>query len=88
MAYKNTYNVKSISWLSYRKMLLEVPGCVQQINACQNDTAACSAAQTSCNNEMIGPYEESGLNPYDVRIKCEVPVTKYSTMLLNIALCY
>ena len=33
----------------------------------------CGPAQGTCNNNMIGPYEETGLNPYDVRIPCEVP---------------
>jgi len=73
MAYKNTYGVKSINALQYAKMKLETPGCIKQIQACQTDTSACAEAQGTCNQEMIGPYEASGLNPYDVRVKCEVP---------------
>ena len=73
MAYKNTYNVQSVSRLAYYRMKLQTPGCVKLINQCQNDTSVCGEAQNQCNQEMIGPYEASGLNPYDVRIKCEVP---------------
>ena len=30
-----------------------------------------------CNQAMIGPYEQTGLNPYDIRIKCAVPPLCY-----------
>jgi carboxypeptidase C (cathepsin A) len=73
MANNNTYGVKSISDADYQAMLDEVPECVGMINHCQNDTSACSQAQAVCTNAQIGPYEGSGLNPYDVRIKCQVP---------------
>jgi len=73
MAYNNTYGVKSISAAQYAAMVAETPKCISMINACQQDTSECPAAQAECNNAQMGPYEESGLNPYDVRIKCQVP---------------
>jgi cathepsin A (carboxypeptidase C) len=73
MAVNNTYGVKAISHAQYEDMVKEIPECVNLINQCQNDTTVCSQAQSVCNNAQIGPYEESGLNPYDVRIKCQVP---------------
>jgi hypothetical protein len=47
--------------------------CLPAIAACNNDTAVCALAQSICNNGQIGPYEATGLNPYDFRIPCEVP---------------
>jgi len=73
MAYNNTYGVKSISKTDYETMESQIPDCINMIKECQNETNTCGEAQASCNNDMIGPYEASGLNPYDVRIKCEVP---------------
>jgi len=46
------------------------PSCQKAIARCQNDTTACPAAQNECNNLMLGPYEELGMNPYDMRKKC------------------
>jgi carboxypeptidase C (cathepsin A) len=54
-------------------MLAEVPSCVKAIEACQSDTAECPIAQQLCNEAQLGPYEASGLNVYDLRIKCAVP---------------
>eukprot|EP00729_Bicosta_minor_P014982 gene14982-10299_t len=73
MAYNNTYGVKSISEAQYKGMVAETPKCISMINKCQENTLECPAAQSECNNAQMGPYEESGLNPYDVRIKCQVP---------------
>ena len=72
MAYNNTYGVKAISTTQYNAMVAEQPKCISMIAACQNDTSKCTAAQAECNNAQLGPYEESGLNPYDVREKCKV----------------
>jgi len=73
MAYNNTYGVKAVNFVEYKLMNWAVPGCVKQIEACQNDTSACSGAQESCNLKLTTPYQLSGLNPYDVRLKCQVP---------------
>ena len=73
MAYNNTYGVKAVSESTYKEMVAAIPGCVASINKCQNETAECSASQAQCNDAMLGPYEQSGLNTYDVRIPCKVP---------------
>jgi hypothetical protein len=57
----------------YKQMQAELKVCLPAIAACGNDTAVCALAQSICNNGQIGPYEATGLNPYDVRIPCEVP---------------
>ena len=58
---------------TYAQMQAELAECLPAIAACQTDTAACAGAQAMCNNAQIGPYEQTGLNPYDFRIPCEVP---------------
>jgi cathepsin A (carboxypeptidase C) len=72
MANNNTYGVKSVSTPEYHEMLENIPFCVKSIEKCQNDTSECAASQSLCNNAQLGPYEMSGLNPYDVREKCKV----------------
>ncbi|PVU98688.1 hypothetical protein BB559_001379 [Furculomyces boomerangus] len=47
--------------------------CSTFINACYkyNNTLACLPSTIYCNNNMMTPYNIVGLNPYDVRLKCE-----------------
>merc|ERR1712166_535757 len=73
MAYNNTYGVKAINLLEYKLMKWAVPSCVKSIQKCQNDTSACPGSQKGCGLKLTTPYQLSGLNPYDVRIKCQVP---------------
>ena len=46
------------------------PTCQKKIAKCQQDTSACPSAQSYCNEVMIAPYEQHGLNPYDIRKQC------------------
>ena len=62
-----------ITLKTYQTMVKELATCLPLIERCQTDTTACSTAQSVCNNAQIGPYEATGLNPYDIRIPCEVP---------------
>ena len=50
-----------------------LPRCQSLINACYNSESAwtCVPASIYCNNALIGPYQRTGMNPYDVRSKCE-----------------
>ena len=70
MAYNNSYGIKTVSKSQYDQMVKATPACIEQIKKCQQDTSVCAAAQTSCNNALIGPYEQGGLNPYDIRKPC------------------
>ena len=67
----------TISLAAYEAMEEEVPACVASIEACQADTSKCAESQNVCNNAQIGPYEQTGLNPYDIRVKCAVPPLCY-----------
>jgi len=67
----------------YDAMKAATPGCVAAIAACNliphsNGTVGggppmgpCLTAMEVCNTAEIIPYQASGMNPYDMRIKCE-----------------
>ena len=50
-----------------------LPRCQSMIEACYNTESAwlCVPASIYCNNALIGPYQRTGLNPYDIRGQCE-----------------
>eukprot|EP01012_Entosiphon_sulcatum_P058288 TRINITY_DN82295_c0_g1_i1.p1 TRINITY_DN82295_c0_g1~~TRINITY_DN82295_c0_g1_i1.p1 ORF type:complete len:459 (+),score=77.57 TRINITY_DN82295_c0_g1_i1:22-1377(+) len=66
-----------VSLAAYKAMEAAWPQCHSLIAACQSRTGECSIAQSYCNNAMLGPYENTGLNPYDIRIRCAVPPLCY-----------
>ena len=70
MAFNNTYGIKCVTEKVYEQMQQATPSCIQMIEQCQTDTSVCAKAQTQCNNALIGPYEQTGLNPYDIRRPC------------------
>jgi len=49
-----------------------LPRCQQLIQSCYNSESvwSCVPASIYCNNAMIGPYQRTGMNPYDIRAKC------------------
>jgi len=49
------------------------PRCASLIESCYNSESVwnCVPASIYCNNAMIGPYQRTGQNVYDVRSKCE-----------------
>ncbi|CAE7153041.1 CBP3, partial [Symbiodinium pilosum] len=52
--------------------------CVKQIASCNaGDDNACSTAYAMCNYGELIPYQLTGYNPYDMRIKCEKPPLCY-----------
>jgi len=71
-----TYAKKRIGHpiISYPVYLMQKAGwplCKQRIEECQNDTSTCATAQEVCDAMMFLPYTASGMNPYDIRLKCE-----------------
>lgn len=50
-----------------------LPRCQSMIDSCYNSGSlwSCVPASIYCNNAMIGPYQQSGYNVYDIRSKCE-----------------
>ncbi|RKP39608.1 Alpha/Beta hydrolase protein [Dimargaris cristalligena] len=56
-----------------RRMENAYPACAEKIEKCYRyeNALSCVPASFTCNRGIIGPYQESGLNPYDVREPCE-----------------
>jgi len=61
---------------TYKAQLAAMPACVAAVKACNSNvlvlnSTVCVAAAEACN--IIGdiPYKASGMNPYDMRLKCE-----------------
>ena len=51
--------------------------CIAAIKACQAAPASCLVATDLCNLGLLIPYQLSGRNVYDMRIKCETPPLCY-----------
>ena len=63
--------------LVHKAMEAVTPKCIAAIKACESSSAACAAATDTCNLGLIEPYSATGLNPYDMRVKCEKPPLCY-----------
>ncbi|KAK2732413.1 hypothetical protein FQN57_002915 [Myotisia sp. PD_48] len=50
-----------------------LPRCLSMIESCYDSESSwvCVPASIYCNNAILGPYTRTGMNPYDVRHKCE-----------------
>ncbi|KAJ1984635.1 hypothetical protein H4R34_000538 [Dimargaris verticillata] len=72
MACNSTYG-SVLSESACQKMRDSYPGCARQIERCYKyeNALSCVPASYSCNRDLIGPYQNTGLNPYDVREPCE-----------------
>lgn len=67
-----------ITETAYNQQVAQIPACIEKITACQANVSACADADNFCNNGQMGPYENTGLNPYDIRIPCDVPGLCYN----------
>jgi cathepsin A (carboxypeptidase C) len=54
----------------YEGMLSATSTCVALVSACNEKNQDCAMAADFCNNAMMGPYESTGLNVYDIRKPC------------------
>ena len=59
-----------------------LPRCQSLIEGCYNSESvwSCVPAAIYCNNAIIGPYQRTGQNPYDVRVPCEDGSLCYSQL--------
>lgn len=50
-----------------------LPRCQSMIQSCYDSESvwSCVPASIYCNNALIGAYQRTGQNPYDVRVKCK-----------------
>lgn len=82
MAFNNSHGLKVIDETTYETMKAVAPKCTELIQECNNgdsmiNTFACQTAFVVCNMGLVSPYQMTGLNPYDIRKKCEVPPLCY-----------
>ena len=82
MVYNNSHGIKVVSEETYESMKAVVPKCASLIHQCNQgdgaiNTFACQSAFYVCNMGLTSPYQMTGLNPYDIRKKCEVPPLCY-----------
>lgn len=82
MVYNNSHGIRVVDETTYKAMKEAVPRCTQLIHQCNagdgfiNDFA-CQSAFLVCNMALTSPYQMTGLNPYDIRKKCEKPPLCY-----------
>jgi cathepsin A (carboxypeptidase C) len=77
MVWNNSHHIKVVDEGVYDAMKEAVPACTKLIHQCEAgdntiDDFACQAAFVTCNIALTSPYQATGLNPYDIRKKCEV----------------
>lgn len=75
---KTVKGAPCISEAEYTLQVSQIPSCIEKIVACQANLSACADADNYCGNTQMGPYENSGLNVYDIRIPCQVPGLCYN----------
>jgi cathepsin A (carboxypeptidase C) len=74
----STNDHKALKPATVEGMEKATAGCVKAIQGCQTGGAvACLAATESCNLGLLIPYTFTGMNPYDMRIKCAKPPLCY-----------
>ncbi|GAX23091.1 cathepsin A [Fistulifera solaris] len=77
MVWNNSHGIKVVDKETYQAMKDAVPRCVSLIQKCNEgdsivNTFACQTAFLVCNTALTSPYQMTGLNPYDIRKKCDV----------------
>jgi cathepsin A (carboxypeptidase C) len=77
MAVHNSHGIKVLPDDVYQQMKDAVPKCVSLIEECNAGDSfvnkfACQTAFILCNTAETTPYQMTGMNPYDIRKKCEV----------------
>ncbi|CAB9496976.1 Carboxypeptidase Y homolog A [Seminavis robusta] len=82
MVFNNSHHIKVVDEATYETMKAVVPKCQKLIHQCNKgdnaiDNFACQTAFVVCNMGLTSPYQMTGLNPYDIRKKCEKPPLCY-----------
>ena len=89
MAYNSTTAPQVITKEEYEKMKKSVPACIESIKMCnafEGKNPFCFAALVVCNMALMKPYQDHGMNPYDMRLKCEKPPLCYDFSEIDVFL--
>jgi cathepsin A (carboxypeptidase C) len=74
---KSTNHHKQLDNLTIGVMELATAPCVAAIKECNTAPETCILATDICNLGILEPYTFTGMNPYDMRVKCAVPPLCY-----------
>ena len=77
MAVSTNDHAPAVSNLTHALMVSGIAPCIAAIKACQKAPATCILAIDTCNIGQLIPYTLSGMNPYDMRVKCAKPPLCY-----------
>lgn len=80
MAYQSGTAPKVVSEAEFNDMESAVPMCTRLIDLCNQfdgQNPSCLASMLYCNMKLMKPYQDKGMNPYDMRLKCEQPPLCY-----------
>jgi len=67
----------AVGKLEHAAMAAATPACIAAIKACETVQASCIVATEVCNAGLLIPYTLTGMNPYDMRVKCAKPPLCY-----------
>jgi len=80
MAYNSTTAPSIVTEEEYKEMEDSVEMCTNLIDLCNQfdgHNPTCFASMVYCNMKLMKPYQDHGMNPYDMRQKCEKPPLCY-----------
>jgi len=73
MAFHSTTTPKVIHENTYKEMVSNIAKCTDLIKDCQTNSKSCSKAFVTCNEYLIQPVQDTGINVYDAREQCANP---------------
>jgi len=68
---QNVLGAPCVSQSTYEGMLSGLPGCLALIDSCNNNQGGCGFAMEACQMSQMSPFQQTGLNVYDIRIPCD-----------------
>jgi len=77
MIISTNHHKPAVGNITHAAMSAATPLCLAAIAACQKVSATCLVAIETCNAGLLIPYTLTGMNPYDMRIKCAKPPLCY-----------
>jgi cathepsin A (carboxypeptidase C) len=78
MAVSTNHHKAAVGPAVHATMEAATPVCVGLIEGCNNKVpGSCLLATDTCNAGLLLPYQATGMNPYDMRVKCAKPPLCY-----------
>jgi cathepsin A (carboxypeptidase C) len=77
MIVSTNHHKPAVGKVVHAAMTAATPVCTAAIKACEGSNTGCLAAIESCNLGLLIPYTLTGMNPYDMRVKCAKPPLCY-----------